>query len=694
MKGVNPSALELLRQLKEPVEVKRLQASLGLKHSGFYEILKELTDSDYVELVNGQVRLKLNAKAALLRKVSEKFNITELLRDSNENVIVALIDPKSLQNLINETGLSYRTVYRSLESLLSIGAVVQHNGSYTLTDDSGLRLFVNLLKEEAEKGYAEPYATVLYKDALRILKRVPIEKPARGTLTAFSVFSTYGVTYHPVHNYYIQQEKELTIEDIVIHSLLAADKENDKTALIMVVIFYLINRAKMSLPLIRSTAKSFKIERLWFDVENYVRNTPLMKLDKFLPRKEFAEKAALYGINASDYELPPAYPSLFYELGEKLSQEITIYLFGGENMRMKNLKNLTKDCDLIVDNDDSYLKLKETAVKIGYVELGREYFSKDDLRIEPSTILEHESRSRIDLFVTRIAGKLVLTKTMKDRAEMKEFGKLNLGIMSNEDVFLLKAVTEREGDLKDMARLAQTVGFNWETVWKELLYQEKATGQHFCEALLYGVEALQKQEGIKAPFYRRLQTLSLDHAILRCMVMGDKTGGKTIKEIRNMLPQVPEYLIRKRAEQLVSTKFLKKRQSAGNVLYEARKRVLLQNSQRFGYDQIILDRKCVPNTIVDRVKEASVKLGLPEDVKNRAIEIAQNIKDDPEFSQRKPSVVAGVIIYYTCRYAGIPRTLEDVAIALDINKNSIHTRRSVIFNIMKKRGLLSLLQQE
>ena len=58
---------------------------------------------------------------------------------------------------------------------------------------------------------------------------------------------------------------------------------------------------------------------------------------------------------------------------------------------------------------------------------------------------EHEKKSRIDLFTTTIMQDLSLSSTMKEKADIRDYGKLKVGLLRNEHVFLLKAISNREG---------------------------------------------------------------------------------------------------------------------------------------------------------------------------------------------------------------------------------------------------------
>jgi hypothetical protein len=101
-----------------------------------------------------------------------------------------------------------------------------------------------------------------------------------------------------------------------------------------------------------------------------------------------------------------------------------------------------------------------------------------------------------------------------ERAEIQHFEKLKLGILRNEDVFLLKGVTDREGDIDDMAKIAQSGNFDWNIVWQELNKQEHETANPVISiAFFEQIENLREQTGIRPPFYRRLITKVIDNYI-------------------------------------------------------------------------------------------------------------------------------------------------------------------------------------
>src|SRR5919106_6434171 len=190
-----------------------------------------------------------------------------------------------------------------------------------------------------------------------------------------------------------------------------------------------------------------------------------------------------------------------------------------------------------------------------------------------SDILTHSNRSRIDIFVQKIAGKLYLSEGMIGRADIKHFGNVKLGILSNEDVFLLKSVTAREGDLYDMTKIALTPNFNWNTVWDELLNQEGLTLRYYSESLLDNIDELRLTAGIRPPIYRKLIRHVLDNYINKLI----RNGKRPLKEIVTFLKgkDITEKTIRNRINYLRKTKYLREENIQGEVFLIPRPEVAL-----------------------------------------------------------------------------------------------------------------------
>lgn len=264
------------------------------------------------------------------------------------------------------------------------------------------------------------------------------------------------------------------------------------------------------------------ISEIWLDIESYIRRKQLKNTDLFLPWNEFLSKAKLYDIQIEKYTLPKPSNLLFREISNELQEPKTIYLFGGENMRIKSLKDSTKDCDIIVENKNDFDNLAEILTNIGYQRRLETNYSDEDKRIKPDDIFEHEQKSRIDLFTSTVMENLSLSSTMRERADIKDYGLLKIGLLRNEDVFLLKAMANREGDIQDMAALVtgspntphelQHGSFDWNLVFEEILRQEHINQtKDFTPIIFDQISYLAEQTSIVAPFLDKCKKTCCRH---------------------------------------------------------------------------------------------------------------------------------------------------------------------------------------
>lgn len=617
-------------------DVKDLQNASGLKKTQFYDSLKYLMDQDYIEKKDSLITFKINPKSILYRDVAAIFNAQKLLHDSNEDVFISLITPATIHEIQKATGLSYATVHRSISELLSIGAITKDNDRYNLiTEKDKLVNFAKILKLEKDRSNQESYAEVIFQNKNVVLKRVPKGRKTDGELTGFSMFTEYGVEYHTTHDYYVKQEGDLTLSDILIHAVVSASKDRDKNGMIMTMIFYLKNKEKLDPLMLRGIARLYDIRDVWLDIENYIRNNELKSATLFPPRGEFIEKADLYLIPEDAYVLPNAYPELFREIGRNLTQVTSVFLIGGENMRLKGLKARTKDCDIVTNDSASYDRFVQALKKMDYKSLNASSLSEDDKRLNASDILVHEKRSRIDLFMRFIGkDKFYLSDRMVQRAKIESFGKLRLGILHDSDVFLLKCIAAREGDIDDMARIAQSTRFNWDLVLEELEKQEHETRFDLSSKILDGIDDLVDYKGIVPPFYKKLVNRAIDKQIDKLLLAGDKPLKEVVEVLKGR--DVSERLIRSRVEYLQRIRHLEK-MTMGNE-------VILRPKMRGPMNTIRLTPISDRERVMQRIDELSQKLRYPGETQREAIRMLDKLNNLNSLIGQNPRAVAAGIM--------------------------------------------------
>ena len=194
---------------------------------------------------------------------------------------------------------------------------------------------------------------------------------------------------------------------------------------------------------------------------------------------------------------------LFEKIGEKLKFGITAYLFGGGAMCFRNQKPSTKDVDLVFVSQKDCADFSSVLVGLGFKppeSIGEEY-----VRMEASNILQNNG-VRVDLFAMTVCNALELSPNMTKRSELlRQFGKLNIKLISNEDIVLFKGITDRTDDTDDIAAIITTSKINWQTVLKECKLQSR--NRQWFGSLLAKFYDLKEKHKIDVPIVRELDKL-------------------------------------------------------------------------------------------------------------------------------------------------------------------------------------------
>ncbi|MDH3853858.1 MAG: hypothetical protein OES23_05335 [Nitrosopumilus sp.] len=649
---MNKTSIQLLKQVSKGItDISRLKQILGISDSQFNLLVRDLIEQNYLNKDKEILRINSNPKYALFSKVARRYDIQLILHDSNEVILYSITKPITFEEIQNITGFSLSTIQRAVADFDSVGIIERvQDKIHIKQENEDVFLFAKYLKTEKESTTTEFNSEIIYQDSLRILKKTEKGRKIDGELTGFSLFSDYGIEYHTTYDFYVKQNISLKIEDVLIHAIVSSAKNQNKNEITICMLFYLNNRDKMYPIDIRQTARMYSISDIWLDMEGYLRNNPVTNTQLFLPKTEFEEKAKLYHIPSELYTLPTAYPKLFEDIGSKLTISVNVYLFGGENMRKKGIKPRTKDCDIIVTDEKHGKEFVKSLEKLGYVSLNKLHFTEDDNRIDPFDILEHPTRSRMDLFKTRIARKLLLSDNMIKRSAYENFGKLNLYSLSNEDLFILKAVTLREGDIQDLGLIVQAGDFNWKIVWDELVKQEHDTKTNFSSLILDSIDYLHEQTGISPPFYKKLIRRALDNEI-KGIIRENLISLESLVELLKG-EDITEKMIRNRIDYLQRTNYLTKISQDNKIFVEAKRKINLNVYSKTPVDSNARMKKYV--------KTYSEQLRLAPETTKLALEYVDKVTDRGGGIGRKPSGLAATILYVACIMKGEYTTKNDL----------------------------------
>lgn len=355
----------------------------------------------------------------------------------------------------------------------------------------------------------------------------------KGEATAFSVFMRYGLEYYPSENYIYQGDSTIEMENALIHALKFTQ---NKKQMSMCAVFYLKHRSSLETESLWKFAGIWDCLERFADLLAYIDQREVKEDDLFLPWDEFIEICRDYNVYPRNKFSKDKLEQDLEYIGSKLSEELDVFIIGGENLIIRRLKDSTKDLDVILENKKNLDRFVDALEGIGYSK-GLDIENTYD-RLDARIVLEKSNHPRWDIFVKEVAGLINLTETMKARIqEKKKYGRLNVNLISLTDSFLFKSVTDREGDLEDTAFIMQKGEVEWDELFQEIKKQESAGERNFSFSVLATLDILKDRYGLESPIMNKLSSYCLERSLLFSL-----KEEKTIKELKEMI-DFPSYQI-------------------------------------------------------------------------------------------------------------------------------------------------------
>ena len=231
------------------------------------------------------------------------------------------------------------------------------------------------------------------------------------------------------------------------------------------------------------------------------------------------------------------------KLASRISRPVNPFVIGGLGLIRYGLKEATKDIDVVIKTSPEFDELTDSLEDLGYRVPGSVEISRPYRKMAATKILENNDGFRWDIFLQQVCGALTFSDAMNSRAtSFYTKGLLNVLLASKEDIFLFKAVTEREADLSDMRLLAES-GLKWEVIKQECQNQSISTGRLWENALYQKLLDLKSRYSIKSPIEKHLKTIAEEKMAEISITEEIKKGNNTAKTIANAL-RLPELFVR------------------------------------------------------------------------------------------------------------------------------------------------------
>jgi len=282
-------ALSLITRSQEPVHPHAIQKELGLLKGSVSRIITGLQDIGLVERAGGEILLAPTPPAEAFKRLyySHRASPLQEILSGRRVELLSRLDsqPKSLETLAGVNGISNDTVYYYLQGFRPLGIVSRsmqgkaylYSFNYIIWPE--LKDFVTALREFQVLRLVPREALLIKSYENSVLFKSLKQQDA--TLTSFSAYSEYEIKLGLRDNYYTLPKRELSIQEIFIHSL---DSAEDYRQRLFCVLFYLKNRDKLKdarHPMIESIQVVLRGE--------HIKGYPT--------REDIEEQAELYGIN-------------------------------------------------------------------------------------------------------------------------------------------------------------------------------------------------------------------------------------------------------------------------------------------------------------------------------------------------------------------------------------------------------------
>lgn len=223
-------------------------------------------------------------------------------------------------------------------------------------------------------------------------------------------------------------------------------------------------------------------------------------------------------------------------------------------MAMEGMKSGTRDLDVIVADAESHRILVHSLNECGYTEVQSQDLNLPYQKLS-ATALQNTYGLRWEIFIKVVGKKLSLSNSMKGRASTLHSGDFLMAYgISREDIFLLKAMTERERDLEDMSLIAKS-GIDYEVVFEECVGQSEINGEgHIWEASLNEkLKELEEQYGVYTPIRKKLEKIAEEKMLITPIKRVLSKKNLTLEEISAELPELSVLDIKDGLEILINS---------------------------------------------------------------------------------------------------------------------------------------------
>jgi predicted transcriptional regulator len=236
--------LKILEQLANGTKhIKHIAVAINKSDKQIYRSCQKLKNIDFISLTKGKIEPRKSTHITLLLQLLATYqNIIQHISGSGLQILIALVKPKTVEQIMMETGLKKSVIYDKIKQDINVSIVIQDKShKYVINEKiwKNLKDFLEEYKkyEETTDIRVPANSTIYFKNDREIIFSNKGDQDA--VLTGFSSYSNYGLKLLLPTNFYYLPKKTLSVQEIFLHSLYIIGKEKDSRYFMYASLFYL-----------------------------------------------------------------------------------------------------------------------------------------------------------------------------------------------------------------------------------------------------------------------------------------------------------------------------------------------------------------------------------------------------------------------------------------------------------------------
>ena len=267
-------------------DVASISENLKRTKSQIYRILKELADKELITKDKNKYILTKAKPAFILNNLLKNPKMPKFLADSQILILINLLEKSTIKEICNKTKLGSTFVTNFVKAARGASLLFKDKNKYQINEKMYPQL-IEFLKEYNIFYYSFDKripigSTIYFKNEKEIVFSTK-EELDYATLTSFSAFKDYNLLIYTLENFYYLPKKQLTKQDILLHTLEIVEKTKEFRDRMYLALFYYKYKDEfkdIKHPILDNLNKIFAGE----------------KIERYPPLKEIKEKAKVYDI--------------------------------------------------------------------------------------------------------------------------------------------------------------------------------------------------------------------------------------------------------------------------------------------------------------------------------------------------------------------------------------------------------------